>query len=77
MDGRLGNGLRKCERAVQLSPGYSLAHAWLAILLASLGRFDEALAAMARAKSLEPLSLVVHHHEAWINVMAGTQGSGS
>jgi tetratricopeptide (TPR) repeat protein len=67
----LDNGLRECERAVQLSPGYFLAHDWLAIPLSSLGRFDEALAAMDRAKDLEPLSLVVHHHEAWVNVMAG------
>jgi len=54
-----------------LSPRYFLAHDWLAIPLSSLGRFDEALAAMASAKRLEPLSLVVHHHEAWVNVMAG------
>ena len=54
-----------------MSPRYFLAHDWLAIPLSSLGRFDEALAAMASAKRLEPLSLVVHHHEAWVNVMAG------
>jgi serine/threonine protein kinase/tetratricopeptide (TPR) repeat protein len=65
------NGLRECELAVQLSPGYFLAHDWLAIPLSSLGRFDEALNAMRRAKRLEPLSLVVHHHDAWVNVMAG------
>ena len=57
--------------------GYSIEPAilsgadWLAIPLAALGRFEEALAAMARAKRLEPLSLVVHHHQAWVNVMAG------
>jgi len=63
-------GLRECERAVALNPGYFLAHDWLAIPLSTLGRFEEALAAVAKAKALEPLSLVVHHHEAWINVMA-------
>ena len=26
---------------------------------------------IGRAKRVEPLSLVVHHHEAWVNVMAG------
>lgn len=64
------NGLRECERAVQLSPGYFLAHDWLAIALSAIGRFDGALASIATAKRLEPLSLVVHHHEAWVNVMA-------
>lgn len=63
--------MRECELALQLSPGYFLAHDWLAIPLSSLGRFDEALNAMRRAKRLEPLSLVVHHHDAWVNVMAG------
>ena len=71
------DGLRECERAIQLSPGYFLAHDWLAIPLSSLGRFDEALAAIGRAKSLEPLSLVVHHHEAWVNVMAGRFGDAA
>jgi serine/threonine-protein kinase len=64
-------GLPECEEGVRLSPGYFLAHDWLAIALSALGRFDRALAAIQRAKRLEPLSLVVHHHEAWVNVMAG------
>ena len=63
-------GLRECERAIELNPAYFLAYDWLAIPLAALVRFAEALAMMGRAKSLEPLSLVVHHHQAWVNVMA-------
>ena len=69
--GNWGTGLRECERSIRISPGYFLAHDWLALPLAALGRFDDAFAAMRTAKSLEPLSLVVHHHEAWVNVMAG------
>ena len=56
---------------MRLSPNYSLAHDWLALALSARGRFDEALATIGRAKRVEPLSLVVHHHEAWVNVMAG------
>ena len=69
--GEWDDGLRACERAVRLSPNYSLAHDWLALALSARGRFDEALATIGRAKRVEPLSLVVHHHEAWVNVMAG------
>ena len=63
-------GLRECELAIELNPAYFLAYDWLAIPLAALGRFEEALAMVGKAKSLEPLSLVVHHHQAWVNVMA-------
>jgi serine/threonine protein kinase/Flp pilus assembly protein TadD len=63
-------GLQECERAIALNPRYFLAYDWAAIPLAALGRFDEALANMEKAKALEPLSLVVHHHQAWIYVMA-------
>jgi Flp pilus assembly protein TadD len=38
--------------------------------LAAQGRFDEAIAEVRRGQTLEPLSVVVHHHVAWIHVLA-------
>jgi TolB-like protein/DNA-binding winged helix-turn-helix (wHTH) protein len=46
------------RRAIELSPGYSLAHQWYAYYLRSVGRFDEALAENERARELDPLSVV-------------------
>jgi TolB-like protein/DNA-binding winged helix-turn-helix (wHTH) protein/Tfp pilus assembly protein PilF len=44
------------RRALELSPGYSLAHQWYAYYLRSVGRFDEALVESERARELDPLS---------------------
>jgi tetratricopeptide (TPR) repeat protein len=46
------------RRAIELSPGYSLAHQWYAYYLRSVGRFDEALAENERARELDPLSIL-------------------
>ena len=46
------------RRAIELSPGYSLAHQWYAYYLRSVGRFDEALAENERARELDPLSVL-------------------
>jgi TolB-like protein len=43
-------------RAIQLSPGYSNAHAWYAQLLSLLGRHDEAVVQARRASELDPLN---------------------
>jgi tetratricopeptide (TPR) repeat protein len=45
------------RRAISLNPGYATAHQWRAYVLASLGRFDEAVASAERAQALDPLSL--------------------
>jgi TolB-like protein/DNA-binding winged helix-turn-helix (wHTH) protein len=46
------------RRAIELSPGYSLAHQWYAYYLRSVGRFHEALAEYERARELDPLSVL-------------------
>ncbi len=38
--------------------------------LAAHGQFDDAIAEVRRGQALEPLSVVVHHHVAWIHVLA-------
>jgi len=46
-------------RAIALNPGYATAHQWYALQLSLLGRFDEAIAEMRKAESLDPLSLII------------------
>jgi TolB-like protein/DNA-binding winged helix-turn-helix (wHTH) protein/Flp pilus assembly protein TadD len=47
-------------RAIELNPGYANAHHWYAWHLALLHRYEEALAEMRKAESLDPLSLVIN-----------------
>jgi len=47
-------------RATELNPGYATAHHWYAWHLALLHRYDEALAEMRKAESLDPLSLIIN-----------------
>ncbi len=42
------------RRAVEMNPGFSMLHGWLAAPLARLGRLDEARAAATRLMSLDP-----------------------
>jgi tetratricopeptide (TPR) repeat protein len=46
-------------RVEELSPNYGMARFWHAMLLAALGRFDEACSQMEHAWDLDPLSLVI------------------
>jgi len=48
---------REYRRAIEINPNYSTAHHWYAELLNSLGRVDEAVYEIARARELDPLSL--------------------
>ena len=45
------------QRAIAINPSYAEAHHWYAVHLATLGRFDEALAEIKRARTLDPLAL--------------------
>jgi len=44
------------KRALQLNGGYTTAHQWYALFLASMGRFDEATAEARFARDLDPVS---------------------
>jgi TolB-like protein/DNA-binding winged helix-turn-helix (wHTH) protein/Flp pilus assembly protein TadD len=50
---------KEFQRAIELNPGYATAHHWYAWHLALLRRYDEAIAEMRKAASLDPLSLVI------------------
>jgi len=47
------------QRATQMRPGYATGHHWYGEYLMGRGRTDEALAALRRARELDPLSLVI------------------
>jgi serine/threonine-protein kinase len=49
------------KQAIEENPKYPVAHQWYAVnCLAPLGRFQEARAQLSRARTLDPLSLVVN-----------------
>src|SRR6266478_5855476 len=52
---------REFKQAIELRSGYSTAHHWYAILLVSLGRFEEARAEAERALELDPASAIVNN----------------
>lgn len=52
--GRHEKAVEAGRRAVQMNPGFSILHGWLAMPLAMLGRLDEAKAAGARLRALDP-----------------------
>jgi serine/threonine protein kinase/tetratricopeptide (TPR) repeat protein len=46
--------------AIGLNPNYAVAHHWYGALLRDMGRFDEALTQMERARELNPFSLAIN-----------------
>lgn len=58
------------RRAITLNPNYAIAHHWYALLLAMMGRFNEAQSEIARAQSLDPLSLIINANIGWLYYFA-------
>jgi TolB-like protein/DNA-binding winged helix-turn-helix (wHTH) protein/Flp pilus assembly protein TadD len=58
------------RRAIDLNPGYATAHHWFAWHLSLMGRHGEAIAEMRRARSLDPLSLIINADLAEILLIA-------
>jgi TolB-like protein/DNA-binding winged helix-turn-helix (wHTH) protein/Flp pilus assembly protein TadD len=58
------------SRAVELEPGYAMAHHWYSGLLSALGRNDEAIRHNRLAVELDPLSLSVRSDLAWYYLFA-------
>jgi TolB-like protein/tRNA A-37 threonylcarbamoyl transferase component Bud32/Tfp pilus assembly protein PilF len=50
---------REFQRAIELNQGSAMAHQWYAEFLASMGKFDEAVVEITRAREIDPLSLIV------------------
>ena len=59
------------RHALDLAPGFYLAHDCLGFVLAAQGRFEEATASMEQARSLDPLTEDATYDLAWILIMAG------
>ena len=53
------------KRAIALNPNYATAHQWYATLLQMVGRVEEAIAVVAKAKELAPLSLRINTEVGW------------
>ena len=56
----LGTAEREYQRAIELNPNYAPAHQWLAEHLATMKRFDEAIAEIKRALELDPMSVIMN-----------------
>jgi TolB-like protein/DNA-binding winged helix-turn-helix (wHTH) protein/Flp pilus assembly protein TadD len=50
---------REFKRGIELNGGYATAHHWYGWHLATLGRHGEAVVELEKAKSLDPLSLII------------------
>jgi TolB-like protein/DNA-binding winged helix-turn-helix (wHTH) protein/Flp pilus assembly protein TadD len=61
---------KEFQRSIELNPGYATAHHWYAWHLSLLGRYDEALEEMRKAKNLDPLSLIINADLAELLVIA-------
>jgi tetratricopeptide (TPR) repeat protein/tRNA A-37 threonylcarbamoyl transferase component Bud32 len=62
---------REYRAAIRLRPTYATAHHWRAMLLARLGRFEEARNEIALARELDPLSPAIAAAAANIDYYAG------
>lgn len=58
---------REFLRAIELNPNSVDAHQWYALLLATVGRNDQALAEIRRAQELDPLSTTVTFNSAAVH----------
>src|SRR6201987_136745 len=61
---------KEFRRAIELNPGYATAHHWYAWHLSLLGRYDEAILEMRKAKNSDPLSLIISSDLAELLVLA-------
>jgi eukaryotic-like serine/threonine-protein kinase len=62
---------RSFRAAIALSPNYAVAHQWYAELLSYVGRFDEGLNEIRKARELDPLSIIVSVNAGQILMVAG------
>jgi TolB-like protein/DNA-binding winged helix-turn-helix (wHTH) protein/Tfp pilus assembly protein PilF len=69
-DWDLDSGGKEFRRAIELSPSYATAHHWYAWHLALMNQYDEAIAEMKKAESLDPLSLIINADLAELLVLA-------
>jgi tetratricopeptide (TPR) repeat protein len=54
-----GEAEKEYKRAFELNPNYATSYHWYSVLLRKLGRFDESVLMMKRAKEIDPLSSAI------------------
>jgi tetratricopeptide (TPR) repeat protein len=64
-------GEEELKQAIELNPGYAMAHYHYAHYLLRVNRFDEAIAEMEKAQKLDPLSLEINRELGTILIWAG------
>src|SRR4030081_2928035 len=69
-DWELDAAAREFQRAIELDPRYAAAHQWYAFLLASRGKFDEALLEAHTAQENDPASVSVRRSLGYCYVYA-------
>ena len=65
LDWNLPAAERSFKRAIELRPGFALAHYWYAGMLSAAARHDEAIASIRRAQELDPYSEMVNSDAGW------------
>src|SRR6185295_16391519 len=65
------DGMRELRRALELNPNDQNAAHWYAMALAGIGRFDQALEQIQRARDIDPLALMVNANVVFILYRAG------
>jgi serine/threonine protein kinase/tetratricopeptide (TPR) repeat protein len=59
------------KKALALNPNYATAHQWYGLFLLILGRGDEALQEVGRARQLDPLSIIISSAVGIVNLYTG------
>lgn len=67
---------REYRAAIALNPNYAQARQWYGVYLAFMGRFEEAIAEIRRAESLDPVSLSIGAQVALVYLCARRYGEG-
>ena len=62
---------REYQKAIELNSNYSIAHGWHAWNLSKIGRHQEAISEINKARELDPLNQAVNASVGTINVFAG------
>jgi eukaryotic-like serine/threonine-protein kinase len=62
---------KEYKRAIELNPNYATAYHWYSMTLLYLGRKDESLAMIQRAREIDPMSSIIASAFAWVQQMRG------
>jgi len=58
------------QRALLINPSYATAHQWYALYLSNLGKSEQAIAQINRARELDPRSLIIEANVGWCYYVA-------